>query len=317
MDDRIRIPMRKFFKGYYKAPAEIVFKAWTDPKLLCRWWGPRFFTNPVCDLDSRPGGAIRIDMKDPDGIVYPMTGTFHDILKPRRLVFSTAAVPDSNGVPRLQTLVTAVFARKKQGTSIDLKVVVVRAGSGTDQALKGMQEGWSQSLERLGELTDKAGITDISAPPGKKEIVLTRILNFPVRLVWNTIVNPADVPRWWGPAGLTTIVDKMAVSRRGEWRYVQRDSSGKQFAFRGIYLRIDPGKKIVRTSNFEAMDGHEMVETMTLTPWGGGTLLTEKSKFRTEEDRDAMLDSGMEAGASESMDRLADLLKTYQAKQAA
>ena len=60
----------------YAAPREKVFKAWVDCELAAKWWGPRGFTNPVCELDPRPGGAIRIDMRGPDGTVYPMGGTF-------------------------------------------------------------------------------------------------------------------------------------------------------------------------------------------------------------------------------------------------
>jgi uncharacterized protein YndB with AHSA1/START domain len=54
-----------------KAPREVVFKAWIDQKLMAQWWGPDGFTNPVCELDVRPGGAIRIDMLGPDSTVYP------------------------------------------------------------------------------------------------------------------------------------------------------------------------------------------------------------------------------------------------------
>src|ERR1700722_3962453 len=63
----------------FDAPREVVFKAWTDPKLLAQWWGPKGFTNPVCELDARPGGAIRVHMRGPDGTVYPMGGMFHEI----------------------------------------------------------------------------------------------------------------------------------------------------------------------------------------------------------------------------------------------
>ena len=53
----------------FDAPREVVFKAWTDPQLLAQWWGPKGFTNPVCELDARPGGAIRVHMRGPDGTV--------------------------------------------------------------------------------------------------------------------------------------------------------------------------------------------------------------------------------------------------------
>ncbi len=66
------------------APRELVFEEWTNPKHMAVWWGPKYFTNPVCEMDVRPGGAILIHMQGPDGVVYPMKGTFHEIVKPER-----------------------------------------------------------------------------------------------------------------------------------------------------------------------------------------------------------------------------------------
>ena len=76
----------------FDAPRDLVFRAWTDPRHVSQWWGPHHFTNPVCEVDPRVGGAIRIHMRAPDGTVYPMTGRFVEIDRPHRLVFTTAAV---------------------------------------------------------------------------------------------------------------------------------------------------------------------------------------------------------------------------------
>jgi len=48
------------------APREVVFKAWIDPKQMAKWWGPKGFTNPVCEMDVRPGGSLRVVMRGPD-----------------------------------------------------------------------------------------------------------------------------------------------------------------------------------------------------------------------------------------------------------
>src|SRR5471030_3335358 len=72
----------------FDAPRELVFKAWTDPKHLAQWWGPRGFTNPVCEWDVRPGGKIYDVMRAPNGVDYPMGGEFCEIVPPERLVFS-------------------------------------------------------------------------------------------------------------------------------------------------------------------------------------------------------------------------------------
>ncbi|MGA2539857.1 MAG: SRPBCC domain-containing protein, partial [Terracidiphilus sp.] len=64
----------------FNAPRELVYAAWTDPKQLAQWWGPKGFTNPRCEVDVRPGGKIHIDMRAPDGVVYPMAGAFREVI---------------------------------------------------------------------------------------------------------------------------------------------------------------------------------------------------------------------------------------------
>src|SRR6266576_4505343 len=87
----------------FDTPREIVFKMWTDPKHMAQWWGPHGFTNPVCELDARPGGAIRIHMRGPDGTVYPMTGVYQESVEPERLVCTSAALAES-GKPLSEVL---------------------------------------------------------------------------------------------------------------------------------------------------------------------------------------------------------------------
>jgi len=112
-----------------------------------------------------------------------------------------------------------------------------------------------------------------------------------------------------GPRRYTTILDKDDARPGGAWRYISRDSQGNEFAFNGIYREIVPAKRVVRTFEFEPMPGHESVETATFEEHGGKTKLRVTSLFQTAKDRDGMLKSGMEEGASESWDRLAKLVK--------
>ncbi len=136
----------------FDAPRELVFKAWTQPEQVARWWGPKDFTNPVCELDLRPGGAINIHMRGPDGTLYPMKGIFEEIIEPERLVMSSSAVEDAEGQPQLETLSTITFTEDNGKTKLTLQVVVVKATSIAAQALAGMEEGWNQSLDRLAEI---------------------------------------------------------------------------------------------------------------------------------------------------------------------
>lgn len=130
------------------APRDLVFDAWIDPKQMAQWWGPDGFTNPVCELDARPGGRIRIDMRAPDGTVYPMTGTFREIVAPERLVFMAVA-EDRDGNPLLQSLTTVTFEAMGGKTRLTVQASAVGIAPVAEQMLKGMEAGWTQSLERL------------------------------------------------------------------------------------------------------------------------------------------------------------------------
>ena len=130
------------------APRELVFKAWTDPRHVARWWGPNGFTNPVCEMDVRPGGTIRIDMRGPDGVVYPMRGTFCEIVEPKRLVFVSAGL-DEQGNPLFEVLNTVTFVEQGGRTTVSLQARVVKSSSQAGPHLEGMEAGWTQSLERL------------------------------------------------------------------------------------------------------------------------------------------------------------------------
>src|SRR5260370_21490124 len=74
------------------APRELVFRMWTDPQHVAQWWGPMGFTNPVREMDVRPGGALRIGMRAPDGTDYPMIGTYREDVSPERPVLPNSAV---------------------------------------------------------------------------------------------------------------------------------------------------------------------------------------------------------------------------------
>src|SRR5277367_4853396 len=119
------------------ASPEVVFRAWTDPKHLAEWWGPRGFTNPLCEADVRVGGAIRIDMCAPDGVIYPMTGRYVEIDRPHRLVFTTAAL-DDEGKPMFEVLNTVTFGAAGNGTEISLDAQVTSMTLAAPQYLAGM-----------------------------------------------------------------------------------------------------------------------------------------------------------------------------------
>ena len=144
----------------------------------------------------------------------------------------------------------------------------------------------------------------------ERRVVMERIFDAPPDLVWKTITNPNLIPQWWGPEKYPTTVDVMDVREGGAWRFISTDAEGNEFAFSGIYLEVDPPKRLVQTFNYEPIGpGHESTETMILRETEDGrTKVTMTSVFNSFEDFDGMVESGMEGGARETWERLARLL---------
>lgn len=157
-----------------------------------------------------------------------------------------------------------------------------------------------------------ANQTKIHAEPGKQEIVITREFDAPRELVFKTVTDPKLIPQWWGPRYLSTEVDKMDVRPGGQWRFINRDAEGNEFAFHGVYHEILAPERIIDTFEFEELPetGHVALETMTLEELPGGrTRLTTQSVFQSVADRDGMIQGGMEEGVKDTNDRLEELLK--------
>lgn len=154
--------------------------------------------------------------------------------------------------------------------------------------------------------------TTFSVRRDEQKVVMERIFDAPPELVWKTITDPDLIPKWWGPEEYLTVVELMDLKVGGRWRFINRDTEGNEFAFSGVYTEIDPPNRLVQTFNFEPIGpGHETTETLTLEPTADGrTRMTMSSAYKTLEDLDGQVESGMEGGARETWERLARLLTT-------
>ncbi len=135
----------------FDAPRALVFKAWTDAKVLAQWWGPKGFTNPRCEFDAKVGGVIRIDMRAPDGAIYPMQGEVREIVPPERLVFTNMAL-DANGNAMTAGLTTVTFADEGGKTKLTLHTRGSALVGKAIPYLQGMEYGWGQSIDKLADL---------------------------------------------------------------------------------------------------------------------------------------------------------------------
>lgn len=147
----------------FDAPPALVFEAWTNPRSVEQWWGPKAFSAPVCDMDVRPGGAYRIVMQSPDGVDYPITGNFLEIDRPKRLVMTMDCsghpaawhdLVDANRSadtknPAGKMVTTVTFDDLGGTTRLTIQTQFETAAIRSAMVKMGMHEGWSESLDRL------------------------------------------------------------------------------------------------------------------------------------------------------------------------
>lgn len=140
----------------FDAPRGLVWKAWTDLKLVTRWWGPRGVTTPTCELEARPGGEIYIvmlagkELGNFAGQRWPMKGTFSELTPPEKLAYTSSALDDKKGV-LLETKSILTLEELGSKTKMTLRIAVTKVSPGGEFALAGMETGWNQSLDKLGE----------------------------------------------------------------------------------------------------------------------------------------------------------------------
>ncbi len=135
----------------FDAPRALVWQAWTDPKMMAQWFGPRGFTSSVPELEVRVGGTLRIVMHGPDGNDYPMKGVFREVVPPERLTFSNIAI-DNAGKHLLEGETSVTLVEQSGKTTMTLKTHAVGRAAIAKQMLSGMNAGWTQSLDKLEEL---------------------------------------------------------------------------------------------------------------------------------------------------------------------
>lgn len=142
----------------FNAPRELVWKAWTDPQHFKRWWGPKDYTCPFCELDLRVGGTYLNCMRSPEGKEYWGTGVFREIIPMERLVFTDSFADEhGNVVPAthygmgpdfpLEMLVIVTFEDQDGKTKMTLEHIGILSVPDSE----GMQQGWSESFDKLDE----------------------------------------------------------------------------------------------------------------------------------------------------------------------
>ncbi len=313
----------------FDIPRDRVWKAWTEPEHIMRWWGPKDFTSPACKVDLQVGGKHLFCMRDTAGRDYWSTGVYREIVPLKKLVYiDSFADEKGNIVPAsyygmpgnlpMEMLVTVTFEDAGEKT----KMVLHHEGMKSGKTSKDMKAGWDQSFDKLADRM-KSGEQEQSiitkdmrarlvAEPGKQEVVIERTFGTVRECIFRAFADPTMITGWWGPRRMTTIVERMDVKPGGIWRFINRDIDGKEYGFHGVFHEIVAPERLVSTFEYEGMPGHVVLESVLLEEhieqyvygFDARTRMTVKDVFQSVEDRDEMMRSGMEEGVRDSFERL-------------
>lgn len=288
------------FVREFDAPRSLVWKVWTDPQHVKQWWGPAQFTNPKCKVDARSGGKFVVDMRGPDGTIYPMDGTFKEVIPPEKLVFMSG-VPDGKGGFIFEVETTVTFTERAGKTTQTLRAKVVKRTADATPYLSGMKEGWTQSLVRLSAFVDAEANT-----PNDRIIHSSRVLNFPRELVWKAWTQPEHLKEWWGPHGFRNTVLKHEFKPGGEWELIMHGPDGTDYLNKWVYNEIDEPTRILLTHE----KGHWFQVCATFADLDGKrTKLTFRMLFDSAEEC-ARIRPIASSGNEGNFDRLSAHLET-------
>lgn len=283
-------------------PIDAVWQAWTDGERVRQWWGPALFDAPLCQWPARVGEPLRIDMRGPDGTLYPMGGRFTAVSPPHTLVFTTTAFESPAGEDTAKLVVhnTLKLAEQAGRTLLMLSAKAVRAEGEAVHAVAGMRQGWSQSLEKL---------TDHLTPG---TFVLRRLLKAPREVVFDAWTRPEQLAPWFGPKGMTTRIARCELRPGGVMHYSQTTPTGQEMWGKWEFREVVRPERLVLVSSFSDAAGgvtrHPMApnwplymeSTTTFEAMGNATLMTLRWKplNATPEERVTFESAkpGMEAG---------------------
>jgi uncharacterized protein YndB with AHSA1/START domain len=310
------------FNRLLNAPRELVFKVWTDPEHIVKWWGPNGFTNTDHGMDVSKNGVWRFTMHGPDGVDYKNKIVFLEVVEPERLVYRHA---DDEDTEPIHFLVTVTFEKKGDKTDLTMRMVF-----DTKEELEkvakdfGAIEGAHQHIGRLEQYVSHQHVANISPLP----FTITRTFDAPRDLVFKVFSEAHHLAQWWGPAGMQIHVQKLDFRPGGIFHYNMVAANGYTMWGRFIYRDIISPEKIVFVNSFSDAEGNiarapfpgpwplEMYNIFTLTEEHNKTTLTIKGApiHATAEERQTYINGfdSMQQGFGGTFDQLREYLTTLQ-----
>ena len=269
----------------FDAPREVVYRAWTDPKQLAKWFPPEHFSAPVCELDVRLGGVLRIHMRGDDdagefaGLVFPGKGVYREVVPNERLSFTFEGEGEGSAPPAI--LMTVIFEDQGRKTKLTIHQAAETVAGYEELKKSGATEGLRQSLNKLSSLLEGKG-ADTTVSVTGRTLSLTRVFDAPRDLVWNAFTDPAHIVKWMFANDWESPFAETDVRPGGRFRIGMRpaDHSTEGFVLDGTYREIVRPERIVQVIG----DGRVMKTTFEDT--GGKTKLTLSVEMAMSEEQE-------------------------------
>ena len=276
----------------FQAPPELVWEAFTNPKHVEKWWGPKGFTTTTEVMDVRTGGEWKHVMKGPDGTLYPNHSVYTAVEKPRLIAYKHAGRREGGPGVAFEAFVT--FEPEGEGTRVTLRQVFA-SGEARDKVIRefGAVEGGKSHLESLSEFLAHLAATD-------RDFVITRTFDASRDRIFAAWTDPKQMAQWWGPQGCTVPVCELDLRPGGRIHIVIRSPQG-DFPIVGEYVEIVKPSRIV-------MRRDRKITKVLFDEHFGKTTLTLVQTFETRADAEAERKSGAVEGWAGTFAKLDALL---------
>lgn len=253
----------------YDAPLKAVWDAWTDPKQVAQWWGPRGFTLTTHSKDLKSGGHWNYTMHGPDGVDYENRTKYLEVEKYSRLVYDHGA----NETQPPMFRVTVQFTEVKGKTIMDMTMALPTPEKAEETRKFIKKAGGDATWDRLAEYLDKES-------SGKERFVINRTFHASLKTMFEMWTNPDHFSKWLAPTGFNMKFFKADIKSGGTTFYMMSNDSGMKMYGTARYLEVKSPDHLLYTQEFS--DGHGNISRHPMAPTWPAVMLT-KVTF-TEED---------------------------------
>lgn len=285
---------------WINAPRGAVWRAWTTPEAITRWWGPHGTQITVHEMDFRVGGTLRFNMKTPDGTDYANRIRYRELKAPARIAMTVDGDKDND--PNAFKL-EVDFVEQDGGTLV--RILSIMASMEAREFVRGFGavELGQQTWDKLADFVEHGA--DVTVP----DALLVRTLQAKRDLVWRMWTEPKHFMRWWGPHGFDCPEAQIAPKPGSPIRLAMRNvASGDTHYATGEVLAVDAPRRLVlrlRAFGTDAEPGIEHVTVVTLCEFRGATTMQVETRIErlAPELREAA--KGMGEGMSQGFEKMA------------